>query len=87
MDKASLEKLRNAIAGQEKNLQDAQTKFQQALFTAQNQAMGQLMDQVTAVVKQIADKKNLEVVLPKNAVLYAKDGMDITQDVLTGMNH
>ncbi len=85
MDKAGLDKLRNSIAEQEQNLRTMQAKFQQELFTAQNQAMGTFMDKLTSVVKKIAEKKNLDVVLPKNTVLYAKDGMDITSDVLSSI--
>lgn len=85
MDKKSLAKLKNSIADQEQHLRTTQAKFQKTLFTAQNKAMSGFMTKITGVVKAIALKKNLDIVLPKNTVLYAKGSMDITSDVVSAL--
>lgn len=85
MDKKSLDGLRDTIAKQEQDLRMQQAQFQQTLFTAQNKAMNDFMDKVTATVKKIAAAKNLDLVLPQNSLLYAKDSMDITSDVMSSL--
>lgn len=85
MDKKSLDQLRDAIAKQEQDLRMQQAQFQQTLFAAQNKAMNDFMDKVTAVAKQIAEQKKIDIVLPQNSLLYAKDSMDITQDVMNAL--
>ena len=82
MDKKSIANLRTKIQKQETDLRTAQANFQRALFAAQNKAMGAFMTKLTGVVKTIAEQKKLDLVLPKNSVLYAKDGMDITSEVV-----
>lgn len=82
MDKKSLDTLRDTIAKQEQELRMQQAQFQQTLYAAQNKAMNDFMNKITDVVKKIAASKNLDLVLPQNSILYAKDGMDITQNVI-----
>ena len=85
MDKKSLDQLRDTIAKQEQELRMQQAQFQQTLFTAQNKAMSDFMDRVTAAVKKIAEQKKIDIVLPQNSLLYAKDSMDITSDVMSAL--
>lgn len=85
LDKKGLDNLRNSITAQEEQLRAAQAKFQQTLFAAQNNAMSGFMTKITGIVKGIAMKKKLDFVLPKNTVLYAKDGTDITSDVISAL--
>ena|SRR3990167_3443984 len=81
MDKASLKKLKDSIMKQEQALRTSQSQFQQTLFSEQNKAMEAFMNKVTDLVKTVAEQKQLDLVLPKNTVLYAKDAVDITPDV------
>jgi outer membrane protein len=85
MDKKSLDSLRDTIAKQEQDLRMQQAQFQQTLFAAQNKAMNDFMDKITVAVKQIAADKKLDLVLPQNSLLYAKDSMDITADVTNAL--
>jgi outer membrane protein len=85
MDKKSADQLRETISKQEQDLRMQQAQFQQTLFTAQNKAMNDFMDKVTAAVKKVADEKKIEVVLPQSGLLYAKDSKDITSDVLSAL--
>lgn len=82
MSKKEVVDLRNTIQKQQNQLREAQKKFQQGLFTAQNKAMADFMRKVAGAVEHVAKKENLDLVLPKDTVLYTKDGIDITSDVL-----
>ena len=86
MDKKSLDSLRGKITNQGQQLRAAQAKFQQALFAAQNKAMSGFMTKLTGIVKTIAKKKKLDVVFPKNSVLYVKDSMNITPNVASALD-
>src|SRR5690606_30702923 len=81
MDKSSLEKLKTSIMEQEKSLRTAQAQFQQKLFSAQNKAMGGIMNKLVGVVKKVAGNKGLGILPTKNSGSYAKDGNDSTSDV------
>ena len=78
MDKADLAKTEASITAQETAFRAAQTKFQQDVFTAQNQSLETFMTSVKAAVKVVAVKDKLDLVIPSNDVLYTKDQTDIT---------
>ena len=85
MNKKDLTTLESSITAQETKFRDAQGKFQQDVYTAQNQRLTQFMDSVKASVKVVAEKNKLDLVIPSNDVLYTKDKTDITQQVLSNM--
>src|SRR3989338_7974087 len=85
MDKKDLSTLETNITNQENTFRAAQTKFQQEVFTAQNDSLNDFMSSVKTAVGSIAKQEKLDLVIPSNDVLYAKDGMDITQKVLQKM--
>lgn len=82
MDKKSGDMLKDTIRDEEQKLQQQQTDLQRQLFEAQNKAMTQFLDQIKAIVKGMAGNQGYDVVLPKNALLYSKDNLDITSKVL-----
>lgn len=86
MKKNELVKLRAKVVKQDQDLRAEQAKYQQAVFQAQNTKMGVFMSELTSVVKKIAKEKKLDYVFPKNSVLYTKDSLDITPDVLDALN-
>lgn len=85
MNKKDLAALETSITNQESAFRDAQTKFQQDVFNAQNKSLESFMDSVKAAVKTVAEKDKLDLVIPSNDVLYTKTNKDITQDVLKDM--
>lgn len=85
MDKTKIKALQEKINKQSVALRQAQAKFQQDLVTEQNKKMKEFIDDVKSAVAKVAGKKDLEVVLPSNAVLYSKPKLDITSDVLSNM--
>ena len=85
MSGKNLASLKASITKQELQLRTAQAKFQQDLFAAQNKKMSQFMKQVRTAVKKIATKKKLDMVLPKNSVLYSAGALDITSNVIASL--
>jgi outer membrane protein len=85
MNKKDLAALEAGITKQESDFRDAQSKFQQDVFNAQNKSLSTFMDDVKTAVKVVAEKEKLDLVIPSNDVLYTKDKTDITQDVLKSM--
>jgi len=79
---SDLNKQRTQLTQEATAFRDKQTKFQQDLYAAQNEAMRDFMKTLTSSVGKIAKKKGLDVVLPNNNLLYAKSNLDITSDVL-----
>ena len=62
-------------------LRAEQAAFQQALYAAQNKQMGVFLGKLKGVVKKIATKKGIVLVLPKDSVLYSADNSDLTSQV------
>lgn len=85
MNKKDLDALEKSINDQETAFRTAQAKFQQDVYTAQNQRLTQFMDSVKAAVKTVAEKDKLDLVIPSNDALYTKNDKDITQEVLKNM--
>lgn len=86
MSAKELKNLKSKITKEETQLRQAQSKFQQDLFAAQNKKMTQFMDNVRRIVKSIAAKKKLDMVLPQNTVLYSDTGLNITDEVLSKLS-
>lgn len=85
MSKDDLQKAQDKITQEEGAFRDAQTKFQQDVFNAQNQSLESFMTDVKAAVKVVATKQKLDLVVPSNDVLYSKDDKDITADVIKNL--
>lgn len=83
MSSSELSSLKDKINQEEIQLRKEQTKFQQAIFAAQNKKMAAFLAKVKAAVKEVADQQNISVVLPSNAVIYSKGAKDITSSVMS----
>lgn len=86
MDPKAANTLKDTIRDQEQKLQQQQTDLQRQLFEAQNKSMTQFLDKIKEIVKGMATTQNFDVVLPKNALLYSKDNLDITAKVLDSLD-
>ncbi len=86
MDSKTADNLKNSIRDQEQKYQQEQTDLQRKQFEAQNKAMTEFLDKIKNIVKGMAATKDVDVVLPKNALLYSKDNLDITDDVMNGLD-
>lgn len=81
MSKERLAKEKESLQKAQHQLQERQIKFQQTVYTAQDNAMKTILDEVTAVVKTIATQNHYDLVVPKNSTIYSKDSYDITEQV------
>lgn len=86
MDKKTADNLKNTIRDQEQKLQQQQTDLQRQLFEAQNKAMTQFLDKIKNIVKSMSGSQDYDVVMPKNALLYSKDNLDITTKVMDALD-
>ncbi|WP_264435596.1 OmpH family outer membrane protein [Coxiella endosymbiont of Dermacentor marginatus] len=86
MSKKETEDLRNRIQEEQKEFQQSQVEFQQRLYKAQNQAIGKFIIKISGAVKTVAKKEKIDLVLPKDTLLYARDSRDITLDVISELN-
>ena len=86
MSKKDSASLQSKITSEEMTFRAAQSKFQQSIYAAQNESLASFMNDVKAVVKKVAAKKGVDVVLPKNDVLYSKGKLDLTRQVLKSLN-
>jgi outer membrane protein len=73
----------------QQNLQMYQQTLQQQLMQEEAQLQKQLYDRITAFLKTYSAEKGLQVVLkydPTSDMLYGGNALDISQDVITGLN-
>ena len=77
--------LQTQINKDQQNLQNMVTKFQETVNKAQTDAMQQFTNEISNAAKVIAQKEKIDLVLVKNAVVYAGNTMDITSLVLKEM--
>jgi len=52
------------------------------LETKEQQLTKEIVDDIYAVISEIAKKKNLQLVMEKGSTLYAASGLDLTEDVM-----
>jgi len=83
MSKDQVKTFEAKISKKEADLRGEQMQFQKDLYAAQNKRMGDFMNQVRGIVTKVADSKKLELVLPKNVVLYSQGATDITSEVMS----
>jgi outer membrane protein len=83
---SQLSSLKAEITKQEEGLRQAQAEFQKELYTEQSKKMAGFMAKMKAVIQNIAKDKNLDLVLPMNAVLYSKSNLNITAGVLKSLD-
>lgn len=82
LSKNDLESLKKKVEKEQQDLQKKQMQFQQDVMQAQNEALKTFIDNVKNVVKSVASDEKYEIVLTKDTVAYAEDGIDITAKVL-----
>ncbi len=85
MSKSNISSLKSKISKQKKKLRTSQMNFQKALFAAQNKAMNGFMEKLHATAEKVALKDHLDVVFPKNSVLYARKITNITDEIIDGI--
>ncbi|MEM1243915.1 MAG: OmpH family outer membrane protein [Pseudomonadota bacterium] len=79
---AERKSLQAKFTEQQKSYQELVGSYQSALNKAQAEAMKEFLGKVNAAVLSIAKKQKLDVVLLKQAVVYAGQEVNITQEVI-----
>jgi outer membrane protein len=77
------------LAKKRQNLQLYQESLNQEMLVDQNKMTKDLYDRVTAYLKTYGDARGLQVVLKNDAssdLLYGSDSLDISSDVIKGLN-
>lgn len=73
------------MQSEQQNLQAMRISFQKDLYAKQNEEMQSILNQLQDVIAKIAKEKNLNLVVTKDAIAYANDSMDITNDVISAI--
>lgn len=81
-DRASLSQ---KIQTEQQNLRTMQVNFQKDLYAKQSEQMQSVLNQLQNVVTKVAKQKGLNIVIVKDAVAYANNEVDITEDVMREM--
>ena len=77
------------LGKKQQNLQMYQQSLSQQLMEEESKLNKELYDRVTAFLKKYAKEKGLQVVFkydPTSDLLFAGDALDISQDVINGLN-
>lgn len=77
------------LGKKQQNLQLYQQSLRQQLLEEEAKLQKELYDRITAYLKKYGSEKGLHVVLkkdPSSDVLYAGDALDISKDVIDGLN-
>jgi len=77
------------LGKKQQNLQLYQQSLQQQLMQEESKLNKELYDRITGFLKGYGQEKGLQVVLkfdPTSDVLYGGESLDITQDVIKGLN-
>ena len=61
-------------------------KKQNSLKKASMEAMSKVNDKIKDIINDIAEEKDLDVIIPASQTLYYKDGLDVTEEVLDRLN-
>ena len=85
MDQKTFDKQQDALIKAGADLRQQQASLQKDMMAAQNKKMTAFISQVKSAVKRVANKKHIDLVMVDNAVVYAKDQLDLTKDVLTAL--
>jgi outer membrane protein len=77
------------LGKKQQNLQLYQQSLQQQLMQEESKLNKELYERITAFLKKYGQEKGLQVVLkfdPTSDVLYGRENLDITPDVIKGLN-
>lgn len=73
----------------QKMVRDLRTKRDDAnleIKMMREQQLGPILEQMEVVVKDVAQKKGYLLIIPKSAVLYSADQIDITAEIIEALN-
>lgn len=81
MDRKAIDSLQKEIQRDIQAKQTEEMALQKDVFAAQDKALQGLLEEINNKAKEVAEQKQLELILLKNSVVYMKNTQDITSDV------
>lgn len=79
------QKMQQSIQSKGEDLNRQKETFNEKFFKAQQSTMQKLMDQIKEISAQIAKTRNLDLIIPKDNLLYSNDRMDVTNQVIDAL--
>lgn len=86
MNAAQKQQMQTQIAAQQAKVVQMSRQFQMQAMQAQEHAMKGFATKLQGAVSTVAKKHDLQLVLPKNAVIYSAGTLDITKQVEIAFN-
>ncbi len=87
MNNNDRKQLEQKIIAEQQDLQKMQAGFQQEVMVAENTALKGFLEEVEGIVKGIAIKKQISLVITKDPVAYVQPDLDITNEVIQKLPH
>lgn len=81
--------LQEDLTKKQQNLQLYQQSLQQDMMEEESKMTQEIYDRLTSYLKKYSEEKGIEVVIkfdPTSDMLYGNAGLDVTKDVVTGLN-
>jgi outer membrane protein len=82
MSKKELNEKKYLYSKKQQDLMDHQSQAENDLAAQQTQMLTKIVDEVKAIVNKTAQEKGVDLVLDSQSALYAKDAIDLTDDIL-----
>lgn len=81
--------LQEDLTKKQQNLQLYQQSLQQDMMEEESKMTQEIYDRLTSYLKKYSEEKGIEVIIkfdPTSDMLYGNAGLDVTKDVVTGLN-
>lgn len=85
MSKKDQDQAETKLKKEQNDLQMEQAKYQQAVMTAQADAMKNFVEEIKKAASDVAKKNDLDAVFVNNSILYSKDAKDVTTGIVDNM--
>ncbi len=83
---AKVNELQQQLQKAQVELQQFRQQAQQLAQQGQQQELAPLQEKAVAAVKTVAEDKGIDLVVPKNAVIYSADALEISDAVIAVLN-
>ena len=82
----SLKELEKKIIHQREELQNLAMSFERSLSIEEYKKNQEILSKIKSITENIASEKKIDIVIPKSSLLYKKEKLDITEDILKKLN-
>lgn len=83
---AEIQNLQDQLREEQAKLQQFRQQAQQMAQQGQQEQLAPLQEKAVEAVSTVAEDKGIDLVLPKNSVIYASDDLEITDAVIALLN-